>query len=440
VLGRNCGLFLILKKILLRKFFYIHFMSDIFERIQQNMGPLGRHHKEAHGYFTFPKLEGDISNRMVFRGKEMLVWSLNNYLGLANHPEVRKTDAESARQYGLASPMGARMMSGNSDMHEALEQELSTFIKKEDVVLLNYGYQGIVSIIDALVNRHDVIVYDAESHACIIDGVRLHAGKRFVFQHNDMGSLEKQLQRAVRLTEQTGGGILVITEWVFGMSGRQGLLKEIVTLKQTYPFRLLVDDAHGFGTMGETGAGTGEEQHVQEGIDLYFSTFAKSMALIGAFVAGDNHIMTYLRYNLRSQIFAKSLPMPIVEGALCRLRLLKSERVLKDRLWEIVRALQNGLRDAGFDIGQTTSPVTPVFLNGTVEEATHLNMDLRENFHIFCSIVVYPVVPKGVIMLRLIPTAVHTLADVEETIAAFTEINRRLKAGNYEGKLEIARV
>lgn len=406
-------------------------MKDIFEKLQENMGPLGRHHKEAHGYFTFPKLEGEISNRMVFRGKEKLVWSLNNYLGLANHPEVRKADADASAQYGLALPMGARMMSGNSNQHEQLEAELASFIHKEDCVLLNFGYQGVVSIIDAVVDRHDVIVYDAESHACIIDGVRLHAGKRFVFAHNNVENLEKQLQRANRLVAQTGGGILVITEGVFGMSGSQGKLKEIIELKEKYNFRLFVDDAHGFGTMGKTGAGTGEEQNCQDGIDLYFSTFAKSMALIGAFVAGPKSIMDFLRYNLRSQIFAKSLPMPLVVGALKRLELLRTKPELKDKLWTIVKALQGGLREAGFNIGITTTPVTPVLLNGTVEEATHLTLDLRENYDIFCSIVVYPVVPRGVIMLRLIPTAAHTLEDVSETIEAFKSIQSKLKNGEY---------
>lgn len=415
-------------------------MSDIFERLVQNMGPLGRHHKEAHGYFTFPKLEGEISNRMIFRGKKLLVWSLNNYLGLANHPEVRKADSDAASYYGNATPMGARMMSGNSDAHEQLEAALASFVEKEDCFLLNFGYQGVVSIIDAVVNRHDVIVYDAESHACIIDGVRLHAGKRFVFQHNDMQSLEKQLQRATKLTNQSGGGILVITEGVFGMSGKQGNLKAVVELKQKYDFRLFVDDAHGFGTMGTKGAGTGEAQGVQDHIDLYFSTFAKSMALIGAFVAGPKPIIDYLRYNMRSQIFAKSLPMPLVIGALKRLELLRDQPEHKEKLWTIVHALQSGLKNAGFNIGETTSPVTPVLLSGTVEEATHLNLDLRENFRIFCSIVVYPVVPKDVIMLRIIPTAAHTIADVEETILAFKQIKANLASGAYAGKLQIAQV
>lgn len=415
-------------------------MPDIFNRLASNMGPLGQHHKEAHGYFTFPKLEGDIANRMVFRGKEMLAWSLNNYLGLANHPEVRRVDAEASAQYGLALPMGARMMSGNSNEHELLETELAGMVEKEDCFLLNYGYQGVVSIIDALVSRHDVIVYDAESHACIIDGVRLHAGKRFVFQHNNMESLVKQLERAEKIVQITGGGILVITEGVFGMSGNQGKIKEIAALKERFEFRLFVDDAHGFGTMGDKGAGTGEAQGIQDQIDLYFSTFAKSMALIGAFVAGPKTVIDFLRYNMRSQIFAKSLPMPLVVGARKRLQLLRDEPQHKEKLWTIVRALQGGLKKAGFNIGTTTTPVTPVLLNGTVEEATHLNLDLRENFHIFCSIVVYPVVPKGVIMLRLIPTAAHTLEDVNETIQAFTLIQQRLKNGAYAGKKQIAQV
>ena len=406
-------------------------MKDIFQKIQENRGPLGMHAKDAHGYFTFPKLEGEISNKMIFRGKERLVWSLNNYLGLANHPEVRKADADAAKQFGMALPMGARMMSGNSNQHEQLESELSAFIGKEDTILVNFGYQGMVSAIDCLVDRHDVIVYDSESHACIIDGLRLHMGKRFVFPHNDIASLEKQLARAEKLVENTTGGIMVISEGVFGMSGDQGKLKEIVALKKKFNFRFFVDDAHGFGTMGKTGAGTGEEQGCQEGIDIYFSTFAKSMASIGAFISSDEQVVEYLRYNMRSQIFAKALPMPLVIGAIKRLELLRTQPELKERLWKIVRALQQGLRDSGFEIGKTNSPVTPVFLNGTIPEATNLILDLRENYDIFCSMVVYPVVPKGVIMLRLIPTAVHTIDDVTYTIKAFNVMKENLKAGKY---------
>jgi glycine C-acetyltransferase len=407
-------------------------MADIFEKVIKNMGPLGSHIKEAHGYFTFPKLEGDIGPTMVFNGREKLNWSLNNYLGLANHPEVRKADADAAAQYGLAYPMGARMMSGNSNPHEQLERELAEFCGKEDSILLNYGYQGVLSIIDAMVDRHDVIVYDAESHACIVDGVRLHQGQRFMFKHNDMESCEKQLQRATRLVEKSGGGIFVITEGVFGMSGNQGNLKGIVALKDKYSFRLFVDDAHGFGTMGKRGSGTAEEQGVIDQVDLHFSTFAKSMASIGAFVAGPKAILNFLRYNLRSQIYAKSLPMPLVVGALKRLDLIRTQPELKDNLWKIVNALQGGLREAGFEIGTTSTPVTPVILNGTVAESTHLTFDLRENYDIFCSIVVYPVIPKGLIILRLIPTAVHTMADVERTIAAFKDIKANLLAGKYQ--------
>lgn len=406
---------------------------DLFNKLS-NRGPLGQHQKMAHGYFTFPKLEGEISNRMVFRGKEHLVWSLNNYLGLANHPEVRKADADASAQYGLALPMGARMMSGNSNHHEQLEKNLAEFVKREDAFLLNFGYQGMVSIIDTLVNRHDVIVYDAESHACIIDGVRLHQGKRYVYTHNDMESLEKQLERATKLVEGTEGGILVITEGVFGMSGAQGNLKGVVELKKKFDFRLLVDDAHGFGTMGPTGAGTDEEQGVQDGVDVYFGTFAKAMAGIGAFVAASEDVVNFLRYNMRSQTFAKSLPMPMVVGLLKRLELLRNKPELKDNLWNVVHALQSGLRERGFNIGNTNSPVTPVFLSGTLTEATNIVMDLRENYSIFCSIVTYPVVPKGVIMLRLIPSAIHTLADVEETLKAYSEVAEKLKAGYYESK------
>lgn len=419
------------KKTKTKIIFFEKVMTDIFEKIKSNRGPLGMHAKESHGYFTFPKLEGPISNKMIFRGKEKLVWSLNNYLGLANHPEVRKADADASAQYGLALPMGARMMSGESNNHLKLESELAAFENKEDAILLNYGYQGMVSAIDCIVDRHDIIVYDSESHACILDGVRLHIGKRFVYQHNDMAGLQKQLERATKLADESGGGILVITEGVFGMSGDQGKLKDIVALKSKYNFRLFVDDAHGFGTMGKTGAGTGEEQGVQDGIDIYFGTFAKSMALIGAFIASDAQVIEYMRYNMRSQIFAKSLPMPLVIGAMKRLELLKTKPELKNNLWTIVNTLQSGLKNAGFEIGKTQSPVTPVYLNGTIPEATKLIYDLRENYDIFCSMVVYPVVPKGIIMLRLIPTAVHTMDDVKYTIEAFSKIKSNLVAGKY---------
>jgi glycine C-acetyltransferase len=396
------------------------------------MGPLGQHHKWSHGYFSFPRLEGELGPHMNFRGKEHLVWSLNNYLGLANHPEVRKADAQGAADFGMAYPMGARMMSGNSKHHEQLEQELAAFVGKPDAFLLNYGYQGMVSIIDSLVDRNDVIVYDAESHACIIDGLRLHMGKRFVYKHNDIDSARKQLERATKLVEQSGGGILLITEGVFGMSGAQGKLKEIVDLKKDFSFRLLIDDAHGFGTMGPTGAGTHEAQDCMEGVDVYFGTFAKSMAGIGAFVASSVDITNFLRYNMRSQTFAKALPMPMVMGLLKRLELLKNNPELREKLWDIATALQNGLRARGFDLGVTDTMVTPVFLKGELLDATALTMDLRENYGIFCSIVVYPVIPKGLISLRLIPTASHTLEDVQRTLDAFTEVSDKLKNGYYK--------
>ncbi|MDH5399017.1 MAG: aminotransferase class I/II-fold pyridoxal phosphate-dependent enzyme [Cyclobacteriaceae bacterium] len=405
---------------------------DLFDKLITEQGPLGKHANLPEDYFMFPKLEGEISAHMKFQGKEMLTWSLNNYLGLANHPEVRKADAEAARKYGLAYPMGARMMSGNSVQHIELENQLADFIKKESVMLLNYGYQGVFSIIDAVVDRKDVIVYDAESHACIIDGVRLHIGKRFIYQHNNIEDLDKKLERARKITDTTGGGILVITEGVFGMSGSMGNLKDVVALKKKYNFRLFVDDAHGFGTMGATGAGTGEEQGVQDEIDLYFSTFAKSMASIGAFVGGNKNVIQFLRYTLRSQIFAKTLPMALVIGAIKRLELLKTKPELRENLWTIVRALQTGLKKAGFDISNTQSPVTPVIFKGGVGEAANMAMDVRENHNIFCSIVIYPVVPKDIIMFRLIPTAVHTLEDVEQTIDTFTTVKKKLDQGVYK--------
>ncbi len=408
-------------------------MADLFEKLMKNAGPLGQHRERAHGYFAFPKLEGEISSRMKFRGKDMIVWSLNNYLGLANHPEVRKADADGAREYGLAYPMGARMMSGNSNHHERLEAELAAFEMKEDAVLLNFGYQGMLSVIDVLCGRHDIIVYDAESHACIIDGLRMHPGHRYVFKHNDVEDCEKQLQRATALVEkQKAGGILVITEGVFGMAGDQGKLKEIAALKDKYQFRLLVDDAHGFGTLGKTGAGAGEEQGMQDKIDIYFSTFAKSMASIGAFVAGDKVIMDFIRYNIRSQIFAKSLPMPLVVGNLKRLELLRDHPEYKAKLWSNARKLQQGLKERGFDIGKTDSVVTPVYMKGGIEEATAMVMDLRENYGIFCSIVVYPVIPKGHIIYRLIPSAIHNDEDIQATLKAFSETKVKLDAGAYK--------
>lgn len=408
-------------------------MADIFERLVKNYGPIGEHRDRAHGYYAFPKLEGPIGSRMKFRGKEMVVWSLNNYLGLANHPEIRKVDADAASEFGLALPMGARMMSGNSNYHEQLEKELAEFESKEDAILMNFGYQGIMSAIDAICGRHDVIVYDAESHACIIDGLRLHPGHRYVFKHNDVEDCEKQLQRATKLIEEQGsGGILVITEGVFGMAGDQGKLKEIAALKDKYEFRLMVDDAHGFGTLGKTGAGAGEEQGCQDAIDLYFSTFAKSMASIGAFMAGPRVIIDYIRYNIRSQIFAKSLPMPIVLGNLKRLDMLRTMPELKEKLWSNATKLQAGLKERGFDIGNTNSPVTPVYMKGGVIEASAMVTDLRENYHVFCSIVVYPVIPKGHIIYRLIPTAAHTDEDIQETLVAFSETKAKLDAGEYQ--------
>ncbi len=410
-------------------------MADIFEKLLRNAGPLGQHRERAHGYFSFPKLEGEISSRMKFRGKEMIVWSLNNYLGLANHPEIRKIDADASKEYGLAYPMGARMMSGNSNHHEQLERELASFEGKEDSILLNFGYQGIMSCIDAVCGRHDIIVYDGESHACIIDGLRLHTGHRYVYKHNDLEDCEKQLVRATQLIDkQKTGGILLITEGVFGMAGDQGKLKEIAALKSKYEFRLLVDDAHGFGTLGKTGAGAGEEQGCQDQIDLYFSTFAKSMASIGAFMAGDKAIIDFIRYNIRSQIFAKSLPMPIVIGNLKRLDMLRTMPELKDKLWSNALKLQNGLKARGFDIGKTDSPVTPVYMTGGVEEASAMVVDLRENYHVFASIIIYPVIPKGHIIFRLIPSAAHTDADIEETLIAFSETKAKLDAGSYKAE------
>jgi glycine C-acetyltransferase len=407
---------------------------DLFEKLLSDKGALGQYSflDQDVNYYFFPKLEGEIKPRMTFKGKEVLAWSLNNYLGLANHPDVRKADTEATEKWGLGYPMGARMMTGNSDYHDQLEQELADFVSKPTGMLLNYGYQGIMSVIDALVDRKDVVVYDAECHACIIDALRMHIGKRFVFPHNDIESCEKQLKRAEKLANEQGGGVLVITEGVFGMSGNTGKLDKIVELKDKYNFRLLVDDAHGFGTMGKTGAGAGEHYNCQDGIDIYFSTFAKSMASIGAFIAGEKNIIDHLRYKVRSQIFAKSLPMPLVVGGLKRLEMLRTMPELREKLWKIVNALQNGFKERGFNIGSTDSPVTPVVMNGDVMEACNMVVDLRENFHIFCSMIVYPVIPKGMVILRIIPTAMHTLEDVEETLRAFEVIKKKLDSGVYK--------
>ncbi|CEN38037.1 aminotransferase class I/II-fold pyridoxal phosphate-dependent enzyme [Capnocytophaga cynodegmi] len=406
-------------------------MKDLFEHIKENKGNIGRWASHAEGYYVFPKLEGELGPRMQFQGKEILNWSINDYLGLANHPEIRKVDAEAAAEYGAAYPMGARMMSGHTSMHEELERNLAEFTHKQAAYLLNFGYQGMVSIIDALVTKNDVIVYDVDSHGCIIDGVRLHFGKRFTYKHNDVESFAKNIERAKKLADTTGGGILVITEGVFGMRGQQGKLKEILSYKEKYGFRILVDDAHGFGTLGKTGAGAGEEQGVQDQIDLYFSTFAKSMAGIGAFVSGDKEIIDYLKYNLRSQMFAKALPMIYVKGALKRLEMLRTMPELKQKLWDNVNALQNGLKSRGFNIGDTNTCVTPVFLEGSIPEAMAMVNDLRENYRIFLSIVVYPVIPKGMILLRMIPTASHTMKDIEETLNAFSAIREKLENGVY---------
>ena len=405
---------------------------DVFEKLVKDGGPLGQHMDRAHGYFAFPKLEGELGPRMTFRGKEMIVWSLNNYLGLVNHPEVRKVDTEAAARYGMGNPMGARMMSGNTGLHEELEKVISAFVSREDTMLLNFGYQGIMSCIDALVNRRDVIVYDAEAHACIVDGVRLHMGHRYAFKHNDIEDCEKQLQRATEMAEKNGGGILVITEGVFGMDGEQGKLREIVELKKKYEFRILIDDAHGFGYMGPTGAGADEAQGCQDGIDLYFSTFVKSLGSIGAFISGPKAVLKYLRYNTRSQIFAKSLPLMIVEGMLKRMEMVKTMPELREKLWSNVKKLQSGLQERGFDIGHTNSPVTPIYMKGELPEATQMVVDLRENYHIFCSIVVYPVIPKGDIIYRIIPTASHSDEDIALTLTAFEETKKKLDAGKYK--------
>lgn len=395
---------------------------DLFEKIKIKHGPLKDYADIAEGYYMFPKLEGDLGPRMQFKGREVIMWSINDYLGLGNDPEVRKRDTLSTEKWGLAYPMGARMMSGQTEKHEQFEKEIAEFEGKEAAYLLNYGYQGVFSIIQSLVDRHDVIVYDYESHACIVDGVALHTGKRFVFKHNDIDSLKTQLEHAERITEKTGGSILVISEGVFGMRGDQGILKEIVDLKKEHEFRIFVDDAHGFGTLGPNGRGTTFEQGIADEIDVYFATFAKSFASIGAFVASTKEVILHLKYTMRSQIFAKSLPMPIVEGALYKLSRIRESEEQKNKLWTIARALQSGLTNIGYDIGNTNSAVTPVYLSGSIDDATKIVQEMREKYNLFTSMVVYPVIPKGMIILRIIPTAAHTMKEVEETLAIFEKM------------------
>lgn len=386
---------------------------------------------------SLSKLEGELGPHMRFNGQEVLCWSLNNYLGLANHPEIRKVDAEAAARWGMAYPMGSRMMTGQTALHEKLERQLADFECKEAAFEFNFGYQGIVSTIDSLVNRHDVIVYDAEAHACLLDGIRLHIGKKFKFRHNDIADCERILANASAIASENGGGVLLITEGVFGMTGALGILDQIVALKQKYHFRFLIDDAHGFGVMGPHGRGTSEHFGVMDGVDLYIGAYAKSMATIGGFVASDKDIITYLRYNMRSQMYAKSLPMPIVEGCLKRLELIRGEEgdARRAQLWRVTRRLQQGFRDIGYEIGPAEACVTPVYLSCGINQASNIAVDLRENYHIFCSIVTYPVIPPGMLIFRIIPTAAHTLEDVDRTLEAFRDIKQRLAQGDYDKEI-----
>ena len=412
--------------------------QDIFDKIRKSTGgPIGQYRERADGYFAFPKLEGELGPHMRFNGQEVLTWSLNNYLGLANHPEIRRVDGEAAAKWGMAYPMGSRMMTGQTALHEKLEQMLAKFEKKEAAFLFNFGYQGIFSTIDSLVSRHDVIVYDAEAHACLLDGIRLHIGDKFKFRHNDIVDCEKVLSRACTLAEKNGGGVLVITEGVFGMTGALGILDQIVALKQKYRFRLMIDDAHGFGVMGPHGRGTSEHFNVMDGVDIYIGAYAKSMATIGGFVASEKDIITYLRYNMRSQMYAKALPMPIVEGCIIRLEIIDSPEgdQLRAHLWEVTRRIQKGFRDLGYEIGPAEACVTPVHLYCGINQASNIAVDLRENYHIFCSIVCYPVIPPGMLIFRIIPTAAHSFEDVDRTLAAFKDIKERLAKGDYDKEI-----
>lgn len=411
---------------------------DIFDRISRDSGgPIGQYREQGFGYYMFPRLEGELGPHMTFNGVECLNWSLNNYLGLANHPEVRKADADAAREWGLAYPMGSRMLTGHTRWHEELERKLAAFEKKEDAFLFNFGYQGIVSAIDSLLARHDVVVYDAECHACLLDGIRLHAGEKYKYRHNDIAHCEQIISRACAKAEEQGGGVLLITEGVYGMTGALGILDKIVALKKKYDFRIMIDDAHGFGVMGEHGRGTSEHFGVMDGIDLYIGAFAKSMASIGGFIAGPASIIGYLRFNMRSQMYAKALPMPFVMGNLKRLEIIDSPEgdELRRRLFIVTRALQDGFRKEGFDIGEAEACVTPVKVKGGISEATNVVKDLRENYKIFCSMVIYPVIPKGMIIFRIIATAAHTLDDVQRTLDAFKEIRKKLQEGYYSDEI-----
>lgn len=409
---------------------------DIFERIEKDAGgPIGQYYDQAAGYYMYPRLEGELGPHMIFNGKPVLNWSLNNYLGLANHPEVRKEDARAAAEWGLAYPMGARMMTGHTRYHEKLERIFADFEKKEDAFLFNFGYQGIFSAIDSLVTRHDVIVYDAECHACLLDGVRLHIGSKYKYRHNNIDDCDKVLARACAEAEAQGGGVLLITEGVFGMTGALGKLDKIVGLKQKYNFRIFIDDAHGFGLCGPHGRGTSEQLGVMDGIDLYIGAFAKSMASIGGFIAGPRSVINYLRYNMRSQMYAKALPMPLVLGNIKRMEIIDSPEGddLRRKCWAITHAIQDGFRKEGFDIGEAEACVTPVHIKGGTAQATKMAKDLRENYGIFCSMVIYPVIPKGMVIFRIVSTAAHTMEDVEETLAAFKAIKMKLDAGEYDG-------
>lgn len=411
-------------------------MLDIFDRIKKDTGgPIGQYIDKGYGYYMFPRLEGELGPHMTFNGIEILNWSLNNYLGLANHPEVRKADAEAAKKWGLAYPMGARMMTGHTRLHEKLERVFADFEKKEDAFLFNFGYQGIVSTIDALSSRHDVLVYDAESHACLLDGIRLHVGEKYKFRHNDIVDCERVLARACAKAEENGGGVLLITEGVFGMTGALGIIDQIAALKKKYNFRILIDDAHGFGLLGKGGRGTSEHLNCMDEVDIYIAAFAKSMASIGGFVAAPSYIIKYLRTNMRSQMYAKSMPMALVEGNLKRMEIIDSPEGDEQRkkCWEITRAIQEGFVKEGFNIGEAQACVTPVHIAGGLAQATKMAKDLRENYRVFCSMVIYPVIPKGMVIFRIVSTAAHTMEDVEYTLNAFKEIKAKLDAGMYDG-------
>ncbi|MCH9633796.1 MAG: 8-amino-7-oxononanoate synthase/2-amino-3-ketobutyrate coenzyme A ligase [Chlamydiae bacterium] len=400
---------------------------DLFHKCYQKEGLFSNVREGKDNYYAQPILEGPLGPHMTFNGQKMIVWSINDYLGLAGHPEPTARAKEVLEAFGTAYPMGARLMSGFTQNHQTFEAKLAKFAQKESALLFNYGYLGVLGVITSIMGPRDTVIIDHDSHACIVDGAKLATTRRNqfrVFRHNDMDHLEKILKS---INQDRKGGILIVTDGIYGMTGEVAPLKEICALKEKYNARLLVDDAHGIGIMGATGRGTGEHLGVQDKIDLYFSTFAKCFAGIGGFVAGDKEIIEHITWNARPVIFAKNLPLIYSDSLSATLDVIEREPERREKLWEIATYMQRRFKEEGFDIGNTTSPITPVFLSisglEAIKDAIHI---LREEFHIFASGVMYPVVPRGVFLLRLVPSCRHTFDDVNKTIEAFIQIKERI--------------